>query len=128
MNDLSRYTCTGRLTRDPEAKTINGTALASFSLAVDRSVKKGDTWENDADFFDFEAWGKLAEIVVKYASKGQSVTVDSEPRQDRWDKDGAKHSRVKFVVQWINFHPKLEKKDGQDVAARGRTFTENIPF
>lgn len=97
--DINRTVQSGRLTRDAELKYINnGTALVSFSMAVNRSKKVGDQWEEEVSFFDYTMWGRRGEAVHKYLTKGKQIIVESEPRQDRWEKDGQSRTKVKFNV------------------------------
>ena len=98
MRDLNQVILVGRLTRDPELKyTTSGTAILGFDIAVNRSVKKGDKWTDEASFFNCTLFGKQAEAVSKYMEKGKQVAISGELTQDRWEKDGQKHSRVKII-------------------------------
>ena len=98
MTDLNHVALIGRLTRDAQLKgTVNGLSVCSFSLAVNRSVKRGDGWENEASFFDVTLFGKQAESLHGRLLKGNQVAVDGELRQERWtDHDG--QNRTKIVV------------------------------
>lgn len=94
-NDINTVTLTGRLTRDSELKaTAGGTSVCRFSLAVNRQVKSGDSWVNEVDYFDIVIWGKKAENLSKYLVKGKPVVITGELRQNRWEQDGKKYSRV----------------------------------
>ena len=102
-NDLNQVFLIGRLTRDPEFKTINSYSLVNFSLACGRSynASNGDKRE-ESHFFDCEAWGKLAEIISKYTQKGKQIAVQGRLKQDTWDTpDGKKASRIRIVVENI---------------------------
>lgn len=69
---LNKIFLMGRLTRDPEMRhTQNGTAVASFSIAVDRDFKDKQSGEKVTDFVDIVAWRSTAEFVDKYFSKGR---------------------------------------------------------
>ena len=73
---LNKIFIMGRLTRDPELRrTNNGTAVASFSLAVDRDYKNADGTK-ETDFIDVVAWRQSAEFVSKYFSKGRMAVVE----------------------------------------------------
>lgn len=99
MNDINQVFLVGRLTRDSETKyTANGQAICKFSLAVNRSVKKDDRWTDEASFFDLSLWGKMAESLGKFLVKGKQVAVSGELRQNRWEKDGQKMSKVEISV------------------------------
>jgi single-strand DNA-binding protein len=99
MTDLNRVVLVGRLTRDAEMKfTPSGLAVSKFSIAVNRSRKVGDQWEEEASFFDATLWGRSAESLSQYLVKGKQIALDGELRQDRWEQDGQKRSKVEIVV------------------------------
>ncbi len=100
--DVNAVVLVGRLTRDSELKyTASGSALCNFSIAVNRRVKKGDQWLDEASFFDLTLWDKQAEGLNKYLVKGTQVAIQGELRQDRWEKDGQKFSKVQVFVSNI---------------------------
>lgn len=102
MNDMNIVAINGRLTKDAELKYTNGgMAIATFSLASNRSVKKNDKWEDEANFFECTMFGKSAEAVKQYLTKGQQVSISGELRQERWEKDGQKNSRVTIIVNHL---------------------------
>ena len=102
MNDMNIVAINGRLTKDAELKyTSGGMAIATLSLASNRSVKKNDKWEDEANFFDCTMFGKSAEAVKQYLTKGQQVSISGELRQERWEKDGQKNSRVTIIVNHL---------------------------
>lgn len=73
---LNRIIIMGRLTRDPELRrTQNSTAVASFTMAVDRDFK-GDDGKRATDFIDIVAWRAVAEFVAKYFTKGRMAIVE----------------------------------------------------
>ena len=91
----------GRLTRDPEQRTTGtGKIIVSFSIAVDRGGQ-----DDEADFFNVNAWEKLGELVMQYLSKGRRVLVQGRLRQDRWDdkETGKKQSRVEVTATDVTF-------------------------
>jgi single-strand DNA-binding protein len=108
--NINSVVITGNLTRDPES--IADGKVASFGLAVNGREKKGDTWEDRADFFDVTCFGKTAENVLKYLNKGSAVAIDGRLRQDRWTTDsGDNRSKVKVIAQTVQF---LGSKDSKD--------------
>ena len=93
MADINTCVFTGRLGADVELKhTQTGKSVARFRLAV------GGFHKDDVSWLDFEAWGKTAEALAQYRHKGDSVGVVAHAVVDQWEKDGQKHSKVKFVV------------------------------
>ena len=101
---LNKIFIMGRLTRDPELRrTNNGTAVASFSLAVDRDYKNADGTK-ETDFIDVVAWRQSAEFVSKYFSKGRMAVVEGRLQMRDWtDKDGNKRRNAEVVVDNIYF-------------------------
>lgn len=93
--DINMVALVGRLTRDPELKYTNsGTAVMNLSLAVNRRKRSGDSWTDEASFFDVQVWGKIAETLSSYLMKGKQIAVKGELRQSRWEQDGQKRSKV----------------------------------
>lgn len=130
MQDLNTLAIVGRLTRDSELKyTASGQALAQFAIAVNRSVKKGDKWEDVASFFDLTLWGKQAEGLNKYLTKGTQVAVTGSLEQQRWEKDGQKQSKVAIHVDNIQLIG--GRREGGVAAApaeAGAPYEDDIPF
>ena len=89
---LNRIILMGRLTRDPELRhTQTGTAVASFSLAVDRDFRNRDSGEKGVDFIDVVAWRNTAEFVSKYFTKGRMAVVDGKLQTNTWtDKESTR--------------------------------------
>lgn len=97
--DINQVTLVGRLTRECELKyTSGGMAICNFSVAVNRRKRSGEQWVDEVDFFDVSYFGKAAEAVSKYLTKGKQVALQGELRQDRWEKDGQRHSKVNVVA------------------------------
>lgn len=105
MTDLNDLAIIGRLTRDIGETDFSyistGTAKLTFSIAVNRSVKHGDDWVDEASFFDVTYWGKPAEGIKQYLGKGKQVAVKGFLKQDRWEKDGQKHSKISIVAESV---------------------------
>ena len=81
----------GRLTATPEmVKTPNDKSVTRVTLAVNRRFKRQDG-EREADFINIVVWGRLAETLASYGSKGSLITVDGELRTRKYEKDGKKH-------------------------------------
>lgn len=82
---LNKIFLMGRLTRDPEMRhTQNGTAVVSFSIAVDRDFKDKQSGEKVTDFVDIVAWRSTAEFVDKYFSKGRMAVVEGRLQIRDW--------------------------------------------
>ena len=96
---LNKIIIMGRLTRDPELRrTGSGTAVTSFSLAVDRDFKS-QSGEKETDFIDVVAWRSTAEFVSKYFTKGRMAVVEGRLQIRDWtDKDGGKRRSAEIVA------------------------------
>ena len=110
---LNKIILMGRLTRDPELRrTGSGTAVTSFSLAVDRDFKS-QSGEKETDFIDIVAWRNTAEFVSKYFTKGRMAIVEGRLQIRDWtDKDGGKRRSAEVVADNVYFGD--SKRDGAD--------------
>ena len=108
---LNKIILMGRLTRDPELRrTGSGTAVTSFSLAVDRDFKS-QSGEKETDFIDVVAWRSTAEFVAKYFTKGRMAVVEGRLQIRDWkDKDGNNRRSAEVVADNIYFGD--SKRDG----------------
>ena len=102
---LNHITIMGRLTRDPELRrTGSGTAVASFTLAVDRDFSPKDGGERETDFIDCVAWRQTGEFVSKYFTKGRMAVVSGRLQIRNWnDKDGNKRRSAEVVADNVYF-------------------------
>lgn len=108
MTDLNSVTLCGRLTADMGSSpngfsyTQNGTAIGRFSVAVNRSRKQGDQWVEEVSYFNVTVFGKTAENLKPYLTKGQLVAVQGFLKQDRWtDQNGGARSSVGIIADHI---------------------------
>ena len=106
---LNKVFLMGRLTRDPELRrTGSGTAVTSFSLAVDRDFKS-QSGEKEADFIDIVAWRNTAEFVSKYFTKGRMAVVEGRLQIRDWiDRDGGKRRSAEVVADNVYFGDRRE--------------------
>jgi len=113
---LNHITIMGRLTRDVELRRTNsGTAVASFTLAVDRDFGKE---EKETDFIECVAWKNTAEFVSKYFSKGRMAIVSGRLQIREWtDKDGNKRKTAEVVADNVYFGD--SKKDDNTAPKNG---------
>ena len=114
---LNRIIIMGRLTRDPELRrTQNGTAVTSFSLAVDRDFKNKETGETGVDFIDCVAWRSTTEFVNNYFTKGRMAVVEGKLQIRPWkDRDGNNRRSAEVIVDNIYFGD--SKRDGASQGA-----------
>jgi single-strand DNA-binding protein len=137
MANLNKVMLIGRLTRDPEARTIpSGNKVVAFGFAVNNRRKNPQSgqWEEEPVFIDCEAWNsgreggrQLADLIEQYLKKGHQTYVEGHLRLDQWtDKnDGSKRSRLKLVVDNVQF---LEpRQDGMNSEGGGRSMRSSSP-
>lgn len=105
--NFNRVTLAGNLTRDPDVKFLpNDKAVAGFGLAINRKFKGPDgSAKEETTFVDVEAWGRTAELVGQYLTKGQPCFIEGRLRLDSWDdkKTGEKRSKLKVVADSVQF-------------------------
>jgi len=102
MADMNQVVLVGRLTRDAELKYSNsGVAITNLSIAVNTRAKRDDTWQDEAHFFDAVLLGRRAEALAQYLVKGKQIAIQGELRQNRWEQDGQRRSRVEIFVRDI---------------------------
>ncbi|WP_209344087.1 single-stranded DNA-binding protein [Flavonifractor sp. AGMB03687] len=111
---LNRIILMGRLTRDPELRhTQTGTAVASFSLAVDRDFKDRTTGEKSTDFIDVVAWRQTAEFVSRFFTKGRMAVVEGRLQLRDWtDRDGNKRRSAEVVADNVYFGDSKRDAEG----------------
>ena len=99
MASFNHVILMGNLTRDVELrKTPQGTSVTDISLAVNDRVKSGEQWVDEVSFFDITLWGRLAEVAKEYLVKGNPVLISGKLKQESWEKDGQKRSKVKVIA------------------------------
>ncbi len=117
---LNRIVIMGRLVRDPDLRrTQAGTAVAAFTLAVERDFKDAATGERTADFIDCVAWRQTGEFVSRYFSKGRMAVAEGRLQLRDWvDRDGNKRRSAEVVVEQMYFGDSKSEggqKSGQPV-------------
>ena len=124
---MNKVLMIGRMTKDPETRyTQSGTAVATFTLAVDRRFKKDG--QPSADFISCVAWNKLAEVIANNLVKGRKVGIEGRLQVRSYDaQDGSKRYVTEVIVDELDFC------DSKNAAASKPTNTvpddsEIIPF
>jgi single-strand DNA-binding protein len=106
MPSYNKVLLMGNITRDIELKhTPSNQAVAQIGLAVNRrfKTKEGET-KDEVTFVDCEAWGRTAEVMQQYLSKGKPVFIEGRLKLDQWqDKEGGNRSKLKVVVESFEF-------------------------
>ena len=103
MIHLNKVILSGRLTCDPEVKySKNDNAYARVGIAVDRPFSKGK--DKEVDFFNLVVFGKTAEFLGKYFSKGSKLLVEGTLQTSEYkDKDGNDRKGVDVIVNAVEF-------------------------
>lgn len=141
---MNKFIGIGRLVRDPEVRYSQGensTAVARFTVAVDRKFKKQGE-EQTADFISCIAFGKTAEFLEKYFSKGMKIVIEGRLTTGSYEKDGVKHYTTDVTVENVEFaeskgsgggqvgnkpEPSLAEANGEFVGL-GDVSDEELPF
>ena len=140
--DIVSVFAIGRLTRDAELKfTAGGLAISKFSIACNSRAKKGDQWIDEASFFEVSVFGKSAETLNQYLTKGKQIAVQGRMKQERWEKDGQNHSKIVINADNIQLlgggteqaAPAPSRPRGQPASVPEedygpRDFPDDIPF
>lgn len=131
---LNRICIMGRITRDLELRrTHDGTAVTSFTVAVDDDFKSKATGEKKTYFLDVVAWRHAAEFVCQYLGKGRMVVVEGKLTVRDWtDKDGNKRTTAEVVADNVYFadSKRSESNDNQKEnfnALSGRLSDDFVP-
>ncbi len=126
MASYNKVILMGNLTRDPEMKYLpSGAAVTNFGIAMNEKYtdrESGDTRESVC-FVDVEAWGRQAETVNEYLSKGSPVFIEGALKYDSWETpEGEKRSRLR--VRLIRFQFIGGRRDGDEA---GGGYTDAMP-
>ena len=137
MADLNRISIIGRTTREIGERdygyTNNGKARLNLSVAVNDGYGENKS----VSYFDVIYWGKPAEAIKTYITKGKQLAIDGRLKQDRWEKDGNKYSRVYIIadnIQLLGGGADGTKQSAPAQSAGGFTedessdFPEDLPF
>lgn len=108
---MNKVILTGRLTRDPELRyTANNKAVCDFTIATNRPVVRNG--ERVADFINCRVWGKTAENLVKYQTKGNLIAVIGRMQVDNFtDKEGNNRYNTYLLVEELEYLQ--SKKDNE---------------
>lgn len=113
---INRVNISGNLTRDPELRqTQGGMSILRFGVAVNDRRKNQQTneWEDYPNFIDCTLFGKRAESLDGYLSKGAKVAIEGKLRWSQWETDGQKRSKVEVIVDEIEFMSRRDQQGGQ---------------
>ncbi len=94
---------TGNVTRDPELRyTPSGTAVCSFGVATNHSIKKDDQWTDVPTFHNIVVWGKQAEYISGVIKKGMRISLTGRIDNRQYDaKDGTKRYISEIIADTV---------------------------
>jgi single-strand DNA-binding protein len=118
MSDVNKVLLMGRLTRDPELRSIpSGMQVAEFGLAMGRQWRsQSGEMQQETTFVDIAVWGRQGENVHKYLTKGRQVFVEGRLKYDSWEgRDGQKRTRLTVVADSVTF---IGGRPGEDRGPR----------
>lgn len=131
---MNRIVLTGRIAKDLELKTTNnGTAVLSFSIAVNRRFKNSEG-KYDADFFNCTAWRQTAEFISKHFLKGSMIAIEGTLQNRSYTaQDNSKRTVTEIMVENAEFCGSSEKQEQKPAPVQSKTeFTEvpddELPF
>lgn len=139
MQGLNTVSIGGNLCRDAELReTASGMAVLTFSVAVNESRKNQQTGEYEVypNYVDCTMFGRRAESVSRYLTKGTYVALTGRLHQNRWqNKDGQNRSKLEVTADNIHFESRRldgDDYDQQQAEAQGdyeaQMYDEDIPF
>lgn len=115
---MNRCVLIGRPTKDPELRFLSGsgTAVATFTLAVDRTFKNA-SGEKEADFIPIVVWRKQAESVANYVAKGSLIGISGRIQTRTYDaQDGTKRYVTEVVADEVQFLSKKNEQSSNNTA------------
>lgn len=125
---MNKVVLIGRLAKDPELRyTQNGTAVCSFTLAVDRPYKQEGGVS--ADFINIVVWNKAGENCAEYLAKGRRAAVDGRLQIRSYeDSNGARRYATEVVAERVEFLESAPKKETEDFGTEIEINEGDIPF
>jgi len=113
MSNFNQVILMGNFTRDPQLSyTPSQTPVVEFGLAVNRKWTKNDGSQGEeVAFVECQCYGKRAEVIVKHFTKGNPIFVQGRLKQERWEKDGTTHSRIRIIVESFEFIGRKETEN-----------------
>jgi single stranded DNA-binding protein len=110
MGTVNKVLLTGRLTRDPEMRSLaSGKAVTQFSVATNEYRTNG---QEKSEYHTVVTWDRLAQICAQYLGKGQQVAVEGRIQTRSWDDDqGKRHWKTEVVATSVEMLSGRKKKD-----------------
>src|SRR5699024_6981904 len=120
---MNNFNCIGRITKDLEVKTSqSGTTVLNNTVAINRPFKNKQTGEREADFINFVAFGKTAEIIAQYHQKGSLIGLSERMQSRSYENSNSQKVCVtELVVDEMHSTGSNNASDGQQSQARPNT-------
>jgi single-strand DNA-binding protein len=137
MADLNNISVIGHTTREIGEKDFSYTTNGKAKLNLSIAVNDGYGENKSVSYFDVTYWGKPAEAIKPYITKGKQLAIDGRLKQDRWEKDGNKYSRIYIVANNIQLlggnsdggqQSAPAQSDGGFTEGESSDFPEDVPF
>lgn len=130
---MNTINISGHLTADPEIRTVNnGDTVLNFSIAWNKSIKRGETYESVPHFFSCVYWPKNVQYWCKELRKGRQVFLSGELNQDRWEQDGQNRQKVKLNARVIDLGRMPQGSSAppqhKSESYKPEDFEDDIPF
>jgi len=129
--NLNKVVLIGRLTRDPQSRALpSGKSVVSFGMATDRFfTDKAGQKQQQTEFHNIVAFGRLADIVSQYLSKGSLVLIEGRLQTRGWqDSSGNQKSRTEIVAERLQLGPRSAGKFMPPEQQSQEPAQENIPI
>ncbi len=126
--NLNKVIIVGNITRDIELKALpSGIKVANLSVATNRNWKDKDGNKQEAvDYHNIVAFGKQAEVIAQYMSKGSQILVEGRLQTRSWEKDGDKRYATEVMLESFQFGKKTETNNAHKSPEEHAE--EKIPF
>lgn len=131
----------GNLVREPETKLVGQRTLIKFSIAENQRTKdaNGNWVDGEPNYYDMNFWTEKPDYWLKRLGKGVSVLCRGNFKQDKWEKDGKKYTKINFTVtdingKWlpeldaVNSAPQTQSAPAAAAPAPASDYPEDIPF
>lgn len=135
--DINTVALSGRIVADAQVKyTQSGNVICKFSIANGYRTKKNGEWTDATNFIDVTWFAKTAEKLAQYMTKGKSIAITGELRQDTWEQDGQRRSKIGVVASNVQLLGGSKQDAGnqssqqasQTVNPHDSGFDDSIPF
>jgi single-strand DNA-binding protein len=123
---VNRVLLTGRLTRDPELRSLaSGASVATFAVATNEYRSNG---KERAEYHNVVVWDRLAQVCGQYLGKGQQVAIEGRLQTRQWDDDrGARHWKTEVVATSVEMLSGRRKRDYEADALASQAQASDSP-